>query len=330
MKKVLLLLFCCLLLILLCACAPSEGQTEPTRLTAPPPAPPTTLSQKEKALEGIGTICDIAKYGDGYLLLTHTGLYTVDKNLENRQFLDDPANKPFVEKESGTLFERLSFEPNYEEPMFYSLFVTSKGIIYGCFPTGSYYIYGEAVERGDYTISKVMEVDGIVYASWRYSPAGSPAHYYITANGHEREYDPYVLNEELFVFKGEPCQIGADGIYALKPDGQTGEKICGPMEQSWKLSCSGGFIYYYQVEVPEREPDYEPENEELISVGFLKRFDGEKIEELVCGELYEFGHTLMRIIVIDDNHILYLGSGSRIGIAEFSAKTNETERGKGQ
>ena len=102
---------------ILASCTASIGSSE---LTAPPPmtVPPTTLSQKEKALEGIGTICDIAKYGDGYLLLTHTGLYTVDKNLENRQFLDDPANKPFVEKESGTLFERLSYRPNYEENFF--------------------------------------------------------------------------------------------------------------------------------------------------------------------------------------------------------------------
>ncbi len=324
MKHRIMLTALALLLLLLCACAPSEGQTEPTRLTAPPPttAPPTTLGQKEKALEGIGTICDIAKYGDGYLLLTHTGLYTVDKNLENRQFLDDPANKPFIEKEPGTLFERLSYRPNYEENFFYGLIVTSKGIFYICKPTNSYYFCGEPTElRRNFRFTP-MEYEGSLYMLWvNYY---DPQDIFLSKDGVEQEID---LDLPCFYwFDGKLCLGGPAGLYAIGENGLPGERLGDSPDDSLLARPVGDYRYFldfeYEEYVYEDELGYERIGSLVVDIIFT-RSNGETVERLSCGRLREAAcENMIKIwFVVDDSHLVLLRNDNSAEIAEFFVMT---------
>ena len=323
-KRTTVALLTFVLSFILASCTASIGSSE---LTAPPPmtVPPTTLSQKEKALEGIGTICDIAKYGDGYLLLTHTGLYTVDKNLENRQFLDDPANKPFVEKEPGTLFERLSYRPNYEENFFYRLNVTSKGIFYICGPTNSYYFCGEEAkfEEG-FEFFGMEEYDGSLYVLWKKNPGWAQWHVYLEKDGKLTEIDRYI--DRMVWVDGKLCLSGTTGLFEISQDGTTGERIGDKLEREWCANMDGRYRYHleYIYEYPDEEPDPTGEiiSQRILVRINLSRSDGKTIERLECVGLQADVAHVRKILIIDDSHLLYLAGTHRIQIVEFSAKTN--------
>lgn len=132
MKSLKRLLILLLIPVLLCACAPTQypsaPTTPPTQVQTRPSTiePPTETSGslepeepewKPLSFEGVGALCDICPYKDGYLLLTHTGLHYLDKNFALAECDDElvrTCNKIFDPQELWTEYS-LSQLRNYSE-----------------------------------------------------------------------------------------------------------------------------------------------------------------------------------------------------------------------
>lgn len=82
------------------------------------------------ALRGIGTLCDIAEYDDGYLLLTHTGLYILDENFANRRSAGEEWEKLFATRDDEGFWERVWLNQDQKERLFKNLTVTPQGIFF--------------------------------------------------------------------------------------------------------------------------------------------------------------------------------------------------------
>ncbi len=336
----------CLLLLLsvfVCACAPSEGQTEPTRLTAPPTVPPTTEDPMTEALTGIGTICDIAKYGDGYIILTHSGLYLLDENFSNRRSAGEQWEKLFATRDDDGFWERLSWSIDEKPRLFHYLTVTSKGVFfryattwrYGAFFEGEQQLvdgfektetgYRDNGKKGSYyefteynghlfgALGNLMYVDNEGVCIF---PSRDAAHFFIKMNGNLYIYDPEL--DTTIYNPGDVRPIPKSDIYLFNEKG----------EYEWVSEGWGEFsLYadydkycYYMQNINRYDENGEKETEFC-----LVRTDGTTHEIMNCSALGgNSGAAILRFLVKDDSHIVILRDDDSIEVAEYSFRELRT------
>lgn len=174
MKRLLVALT--LIISLLCGCAANALPTAP-----PTPTAPSTEDPRPASLEGVGTICDALPDGNGYIVMTHTGFYRLDKELRRAEATGlETYNALFEDAASENPFYRMKLDPDYELPLLTALTQTSRGLAFFCYSNGTFYLDGKpwfdarsyinAVDLHDMygTVSprckvQVIEYDGAIY-----------------------------------------------------------------------------------------------------------------------------------------------------------------------
>ncbi len=332
----------CLLLLLsvfACACAPSEGQTEPTRLTAPPTVPPTTEGPMTEALTGIGTICDIAKYGDGYIILTHSGLYLLDENFSNRRSAGEQWEKLFATRDDDGFFQRLNWNCDEKPRMLGNLTVTSRGIFFcvvekrnDAFLNGKAYscqFYpGQTPElwidpdQFDYSEPLNAPITAIIdYNGNTYETSGSlmfkndqfervlgsgGGFYFLTMSGKLYAYESNRLDDDSALF-----ELVEDGDPILVSDGWG----------RFTLYANHDKYCYYMQSINWYDESGEIEKTEFC----LVRTDGTTHEIMNCSALGgNSGAAILRFLVKDDSHIVILRDDDSIEVAEYSFRELRT------
>ena len=325
------LLCYCLLLILLCACAPSEGQTEPTRLTAPPTVPPTTEDPMTEALTGIGTICDIAKYGDGYIILTHSGLYLLDENFSNRRSAGEQWERLFATRDDDGFWERLSWNIDEKPRLFKELIVASKGVFFCTATTWRFESYfdgksqmlpfqwqdesGNTIES-ETTLRYVAEHNGHLFGATgallflddkfvcRIPSRSSIV--FIKMNGNLHIYDAGGATDESDIYL-----LHGGGEYEWVSEGW-GE---------FSLYADYDKYCYYMQSINWYDESGEIEKTEFC----LVRTDGTTHEIMNCSALGgNSGAAILRFLVKDDSHIVILRDDDSIEVAEYSFRELRT------
>lgn len=323
----------CLLLafvLLLSACTPAQTHTTPPTETEPPSESNSSDSSEDRDepeipeeaygfyepfdadTEGIGTLCDIAPYKDGYLLLTHTGLYTLDKDLKNRRPADEALSAPF-QTEDGDFFDRLRLDPDYETPCFSNLKVTSQGVFYFCKPNNTLYLNGVALEkRANCELEDLVACGDSYYAIWNcgatnklcfgereVESVGLHTLRFVWLDGalycHKfYKYEQYFVYEENVNFGFE--KLNADGTLE-KVSSATWGNI------SETLPVGDGTFY-------------------LSDYYGMMRANDEKVEYLGCTALDD--RAVLRRLVLDEEHLLVLCENGELGRATPEVKESIT------
>lgn len=340
-KQILSCLLLSLLILFLSACSPSV----PSDLTAPPStAAPEPTEHIPNALDGIGTICDVTTYADGYLVLSHTGLYTVDQNFENRERLGSPYNDPFDKCEEGTFLYRLTAVENYDSPYFENLYVDGEHIYFYCGITKSFFLDGEEVAYDDYDIqmgdiSCVAVYRGAIYTlvqdnvfgSYLFRNCDEPLKiteqcYYRIFVYQDRLYlagmDSYTVHEHLYL-----CEVHED--LTLDEPSVTNEEVFALQTEYAYAFAAGEAAGTYQYRAEKNAIWSEPDKYGLTEIlGYrcsLSRTDGEKVETLECeglDELVSDSENFFWFIKEDKQVIIITQKDKRVTIStlDFTVK----------
>lgn len=142
--------------LLLSACAPAEIPTAPTGSEEPTSAPSQSPSQNTDsellplhaiaryAFRDMGNICDFAPYEDGYLLLTHKGLFRTDANFENIRSAGSEYDALFATEDGTGPFTRLRLQPDSDSNALLGLNVFSDDVYFYCVGNKTVYRNAEA------------------------------------------------------------------------------------------------------------------------------------------------------------------------------------------
>lgn len=290
-KAALAMLLAALLMAALVGCTPNEPtQTDP---------PETTLSEPEEhvdtVFDGIGTICDIITYGEDYLVLSHTGLYTVDKEMKTRTRLGSPYNDPFDGNQDYTnsdFFKTLTASTDYGEKKFSFLAATGEHIFFYCDSQRTFYLDGNEQPLG--LVGAPLAKSARAYA------CGGDLYVHIDdlgygtvlfRNGIQTERHPAKHYSGIVVHQDTPYLESYDDeqrLYwtPLNTDLSLGEPTA---QNSVSLSYqvlsyrdaavagqTGSYRYKYTLDLGESSFHYA-----------FSRTDGSVLEELVCGGLDE-------------------------------------------
>lgn len=336
-----------LLLLALSGCTPGI----PSDLTAPPstaPSEPTEHIQTE--LDGLGTICDIEEYGNGYLLLTHTGLYTADPNFQNCERLGSPYNDAFDECKDGTFFYRLTAVENYDLPYFENLYVSGAHIYFYCEATRSFFVDGKETKLDDFDLKycshpRVAVHNGAFYTLIQNNVFNS----YLFKNDEppliitEKSYTDIIENHGKLYLLGADSFTDYRNLYLTEvlDDLSLCEPILvvegSPEGELLKANDEPGFSlrrivgeegkYRYRAEESaiEGEEDAYGETEILGYTYTLSRTDGEKVETLECeglDELINASECYFWFVKDDSQFVIITQSDRRtsIRILDFTAK----------
>lgn len=326
LKKTLsLLILSFLLLAILSGCTPNI----PSNLTAPPSGVLEENTKSSTELNGIGTICDIVEYKDGYLILAHMGLYTVDRNFENRKRLGAPYNAPFDDCKEYSFFHRLTIEPNYDDPMFCNLNINGEHIFFSCPVTNSIFIDGQETKLADCGLSMMDDIrvdalsvaygdsffvyyrdfqtTGLIYnGAWVQIGDGADGKDYRCPFAYEGKI--YLMAFDSDVFTDE-CQYY---WRELHEDLSLGEII--PVEKenadpTADISIeTENYRYFLDVELIESEPDEDGNTEILRRIYSYHRTQGDKVEYLECEGVDYLHNTARRMFcfVKEDRQFIFI------------------------
>lgn len=328
----------------------------PTTLTAPPSTQPPSTEDTGPTLSDVGILCDIAEYGDGYLLLTHTGLYTTDANFRNLKSageeweklfnpeLKDAGERLFDEHEE--FFLRLKLYQNYDEPLFKNLTVTSKGIFFCTTSEGDSYLNGKPwalslnASNGSQTSEEVPAIQVADYAGSTYALCGTK----LFKNGEPittLHYSYWAdstflwLQGKLYVHITRAyTDETVNGFYAV---GEDGSMVKAFEDLDWRLTVlstasDGNYAYLLINEMTDEE---DPHTGERIYIRRLMRTDGTWVEKrdpesgeliyeglnyefLDCPPLLRDDIRVLRMIPKGSNTILFLTEAGNIQTVSFT------------
>lgn len=314
----------------------------PTTLTAPPSTQPPSTEDAGPTLSDVGILCDIAEYGDGYLLLTHTGLYTTDANFRNPKSAGEEWDRLFDSDDE--FFFRLKLYQNYDEPVFKNLTVVSDGIFF-CkvnevdsffngaawkLPVEDSEASGGAQKPREETIRQVIDYAGSTYAlsgkrlfrdgdCISVLPVGELSFL-------SMQEKPYILSSSLL-------HLDTNGFFTFSEDGST-EKV---FDLDWRLTvlstASDGNYAYLLINEMTYEED--PNTGERIYIRRLMRTDGTWVEKrdpesgeliyeglnyefLDCPPLLRDDIRVLRMIPKGSNTILFLTEAGNIQTVSFT------------
>ena len=326
----------------------------PTTLTAPPSTQPPSTEDAGPTLSDVGILCDIAEYGDGYLLLTHTGLYTTDANFRNLKSageeweklfnpeLKDAGERLFDEHEE--FFLRLKLYQNYDEPLFKNLTVTSKGIFFCTTSEGDSYLNGKpwvlSLNASDGSQAS-EEVPAIQVADY----AGSTFSLFSTKLFKNDElvttFYPYWGDSTFLWLQGKLyvhitrayMDETVNGFYAV---GEDGSMVKAFEDLDWRLTVlstasDGNYAYFLINEMT----DEEDPNTGRIYIRRLMRTDGTWVEKrdpesgeliyeglnyefLDCPPLLRDDIRVLRMIPKGNDTILFLTEAGNIQTVSFT------------
>ncbi len=273
------------------------------------------------ALRGIGTLCDIAEYDDGYLLLTHTGLYILDENFANRRSAGEEWEKLFATRDDEGFWERVWLNQDQKERLFKNLTVTPQGIFFFCavrpdsFMNGDWYWGHRERPAEESTASDGVHIPayfGMEYvASWGGSLYGISGYLLYRDGEYLCEAAPMgwdckflLLGDEQYIY-AEEFYGDKTALYRLTEDG-TVTRVASGWGRFLAYDCDGAYCYYVYVDKDGSR---------------LMRTDGERSEVLNCLAVAN-ASGIIRLIVKDESHVLFMTDSGHIEIAEFSVKSN--------
>lgn len=313
MKKRLLSLLLGLLL-LLAACTPVVTPTAPTNPTDQPTNQPTDqpTDQPTEApskgssvkIDGVGTLCDIAAYEDGFLLLTHKGLFRLDGALKNRSSAGEVYDKLFATEDNGGIYDRLRLSPDGDSPALGALTVTTRGVFFYNFGNATIYCDGEpwltldSAVPSDATV-EIAEYDGKIYSLFRY-----------TAKDEQKLQlycDDTLLGNvtaedcDRFLWDGDTLCLSSNKQPLVRP--LEGKRV-GDEKPYWgrfDISARSGNWFYYRN-----------------AIHGLQRSDGETIEYLFCPALTALPRRILRLLITGDTEGILLAEGGELERITFS------------
>lgn len=300
-----------LLLLALCiftSCTPSV----PSDLTAPPSESTSEPKVHEPtALDGIGTICYIGKFDDGYAVLTHKGWYYVDREFQEHRRMDAPYNDPFDHYDDYSFFKRVLAFENYEPPFFSRGSAQDESLYFYCSATQSLYIDGVQTDLSSYGVR--MQYCAFFDTTWHngafYTCICSDGQTYLFRGGEEMTEitDKFYIGlfetgEELYLYGWESCSdFSSRYIAKVNDDFTIGEpKLCD--DEMWETvnakfydksaagESAGKYRYRFDRTEIRSEADENGESEVLGQHYTLCRTDGKTVETLECDGIdYLFG-----------------------------------------
>ncbi len=319
----------------------------PTTLTAPPSTQPPSTEDTGPTLSDVGILCDIAEYGDGYLLLTHTGLYTTDANFRNLKSAGEEWDRLFDSDDE--FFFRLKLYQNYDEPVFKNLAVVSDGIFFckvnevdsffngaaWTLPVEDSEASGDAQKPRGVIIRHVTDYAGSTYAlcGTKLFKNGEP----ITTLHYSYWADSTFLwlQGKLYVHITRAyMDETVNGFYAVGEDGSMVKTF---EDLDWRLTvlstASDGNYAYLLINEMTYEED--PHTGERIYIRRLMRTDGTWVEKrdpesgeliyeglnyefLDCPPLLRDDIRVLRMIPKGSNTILFLTEAGNIQTVSFT------------
>lgn len=290
------------LLLLLAACTPAVTPTAPTNPTGQPTEAPSKGASVK--IDGVGTLCDIAAYEDGFLLLTHKGLFRLDGALKNRSSAGEVYDKLFATEDNGGIYDRLRLSPDGDSPALGALTVTTRGVFFYNFGNATIYCDGEpwltldsAVPSG--ATVEIVEHDGKIYSLFRY-----------TAKEEQKLQlycDDTLLGNvtaedcDRFLWDGDTLCLSSNKQPLVRP--LEGKRV-GDEKPYWgrfDVSARSGNWFYYRN-----------------AIHGLQRSDGETIEYLFCPALTTFPRRILRLLITGDTEGILLAEGGELERITFS------------